>query len=183
MTTDEDFTDILGGEEDVMFGINADTAMTPEAIFVDEYVRSGNAFLACGKSGLFEPNYPMEISARRVLSRPEIQAAIAIAKKNPPKPVSGLYSREMLIEELQRTHESALADRQYGPAISAVKLQAGMLGYLETTVNINHNVTAKELSLADLRRMVSERYRSEDALNVTPSVIEGHARLIEGDGG
>ena len=177
MSDDEDFTDVLGGDLAIQYGSEGDTKMTPEAIFVDEYLRSGNAFMACNKSGLIDPRYPMEVVARRTLERPEIKAAIELGKrmqattgrKDPP----GLYSREMLLEELQRIHENALQDKSYASSINAVKAQAQMLGFLDQTVNVNHQMSVKELSLEDLRRMVSERKATQDIIDVTPTVIKG----------
>jgi hypothetical protein len=174
--SDDVLSDVLGGDLAIRYGIEADTGMTPEAIFVEEYLRSGNAFMACNKSGLVDPRYPMEVVARRTLERPEIQAAIALGKKlqsrggrrDPP----GMYSREMILDELQRVHERALDDKSYTSAINAVKTQAQMLGFLDQTVNVNHRVSAKELSLDDLRRMVSERRAGDDAIDITP-VLKG----------
>jgi hypothetical protein len=159
---------------DVMYGVAADTGMTPDAVFVDEYVRTGNAYMACNRAGILDTRYPLEVTARKTLERPEIQAAIEVARslyKANEKRVPGLYSREMLLDELQRVHEQSLHDRSYAASISAVKTQAQMLGYLETTININHGVSARELSLSDLRRMVSERAGSGEMIDVTPVVV------------
>jgi hypothetical protein len=41
-------------------------------------------------------------------------------------------------------------------AINAVKAQAQLLGYMDQNVTITHNVRASELSLEDLRAMVSK---------------------------
>lgn len=182
--------DILGGPDDILRGVEGDTKLTPEAIFVDEYVRSGNAFLACNKAGLSDPRYPMEVVARRTLDRPEIKAAIGVARELKRKgqlggTMPGLYSREMLLEELQRTHEQALADRQYGSAIGAVKTQAQILGYMEQTVNVMHRVSPREMSLEDLRRLVAERapvIEGEFRVSEDGEVTEGDGRLRLGIG-
>jgi len=173
----DDFTSILGADE--LLGVEGDTRLTPEAIFVEEYVRSGNAYMACNKSGLVDPQYPMEVVARRMLERPEIQAAIrvtrelkALGERVSLRDIPGMYSREMLLDELQRTHERALEDKQYASAITAVKTQAQLLGFMEQTLNINHHVAVRELSLEDLRRMVSERGNVVDIIDVTP-VVKG----------
>lgn len=170
-------------DADVMFGVAADTGMTPDAVFVDEYVRTGNAYMACNRAGILDAKYPLEVVARKTLERPEIAAAIEVAralyKANEGK-VPGLYSREMLLDELQRVHEQSLQDRSYAASISAVKTQAQMLGYLETTININHGVSARELSLADLRRMVAER-GGDDAVKVGSSVAGIGGSVIEGE--
>ena len=172
----DDFTSVLG--EEALFGVEGDTRLTPEAIFVEEYVRSGNAYMACNKSGMVDPRYPMEVVARRTLERPEIQAAIRVTKELKARgervslrDIPGMYSREMLLDELQRTHEQALADKQYASAITAVKTQAQLLGFMEQTVNINHRVAVREMSLEDLRRLVSERGAVMDVIDVTPVVL------------
>jgi len=172
----EGLTDILD-DETIRMGIEADTGLTPEAIFVDEFLRTGNAFMACNRAGMADPRYPIEVMARRTLARPEIQAAITLGKrlmeKQPKLDANGLYSREFLLDGLQRTHEQAFTDRSYSAAISAIKVQAAMLGFMEQTVNINHTTSAKELSLDELRRMVLEGRPGDGAINITPSIIEG----------
>jgi hypothetical protein len=45
-----------------------------------------------------------------------------------------------------------------------VKAQAQLLGYMDQTVTINHNVRAAELSLEDLRRMVSKELEAAPPL-------------------
>ena len=54
----------------------------------------------------------------------------------------------------------------------AVKTQAQLLGFMEQTVNINHRVAVREMSLEDLRRLVSERGAVMDVIDVTP-VVKG----------
>ena len=57
-------------------GVDADTGLTPEGIFVREYVRTGDALVACNRAGLGSSQYPLRVMAERQLARPEIQAAI-----------------------------------------------------------------------------------------------------------
>jgi hypothetical protein len=59
-----------------------------------------------------------------------------------------------------------------------VKAQAQLLGYMDQTVTINHNVRASELSLEDLRAMVSK----ELAQTPVPLMIED-AEVTEVDDG
>jgi type II secretory pathway predicted ATPase ExeA len=61
-----------------------------------------------------------------------------------------------LIEKLDAIHEVAMQEAALPSAINAVKAQAQLLGYMDQTVTINHNVRPSELSLEDLRRMVSK---------------------------
>jgi hypothetical protein len=53
-------------------------------------------------------------------------------------------------------------------AINAVKAQAQLLGYMDQNVTITHNVRASELSLEDLRAMVSK----ELAASPVPLMID-----------
>jgi hypothetical protein len=48
-------------------------------------------------------------------------------------------------------------------AINAVKAQAQLLGYMDQNVTITHNVRASELSLEDLRAMVSKELAASPA--------------------
>jgi hypothetical protein len=47
--------------------------------------------------------------------------------------------------------------KNFTSAISAVKTQAQLLGFMDQTLNINHTVTAKDLDLQTLRAMVADR--------------------------
>jgi hypothetical protein len=61
------------------------------------------------------------------------------------------------LDELQAVHERALDAKNFTSAISAVKTQAQLLGFMDQTLNINHTVTAKDLDLQTLRAMVADR--------------------------
>jgi hypothetical protein len=150
----------------IMDGVNGDTGMTPDAIFVREYVRTGDAMLATSRAGLNDSRYTLSVLAEHHLRRPEIQAAIEIAKQlNRDARPSGIqYTRELIIEDLERLHQDAKIDGAYAPAISAKKVQAQLLGYLDQTVNVRHSVEPREMSTDELRRRIAEMTGNEAAL-------------------
>lgn len=167
-------------EQTVMHGVNGDTQMTPDAIFVREYVRTGDEMLAVSRAGLTDSRYALNVMAEYHLSRPEIQAAIAIQKQlfNADEKrrarLAGGYSLQLILDDLESLHLQAKEDGAYAPAISAKKVQAQMLGYLDKTVHVTHSVEPREMTTDELRRRIAElsgdRVAIEDG---RPSVIEG----------
>jgi hypothetical protein len=83
------------------------------------------------------------------------------------------YTRDLFLDELQAVHERALDAKNFTSAISAVKTQAQLLGFMDQTLNVNHTVTAKDLDLATLRAMVADRAKPV-------AVIEAEYREVEG---
>lgn len=150
----------------VMDGVNGDTGMTPDAVFVREYVKTGDAMLATSRAGLNDSRYTLSVLAEHHLRRPEIQAAIEIAKElnRDAKSAVGGYTRELILEDLERLHRDARDDGMYAPAISAKKVQAQLLGYLDQTVNVRHSVEPREMSTDELRRRIAEMTGKEAAL-------------------
>ncbi len=167
-------TDVTSDDAEAIWGVQADDRMTPEAVFVEEYVRSGNAFLACSKAGFRDPRYPMDVTAQRTLERPEIQAAIRAYRKagfGKQRRV-GEYTREVMLHELQMVHEKALEAGAYGPAITAVNTQAKLLGFMDQTVNVNVRMTAQELPLDELRRLVAQGRERVGVVDAEYEVLE-----------
>ena len=74
------------------------------------------------------------------------------------------------MDELQAVHERALDAKNFTSAISAVKTQAQLLGFMDQTVNINHTVTAKDLDLQTLRAMVADR--AKPAMVIDGTVVD-----------
>lgn len=150
----------------VMDGVNGDTGMTPDAVFVREYVKTGDAMLATSRAGLNDSRYTLSVLAEHHLRRPEIQAAIEIAKElnRDARPSGVHYTRDLIIEDLERLHRDARDDGAYAPAISAKKVQAQLLGYLDQTVNVRHSMEPREMSTDELRRRIAEMSKNEAAL-------------------
>jgi hypothetical protein len=153
-------------DQTVMNGVNGDTGMTPDAVFVREYVRTGDAMLATSRAGLNDSRYTLSVLAEHHLRRPEIQAAIEIAKQlnRDVRPLGMEYTRELILEDLERLHQDARVDGAYAPAISAKKVQAQLLGYLDQTVNVRHSLEPREMSTDELRRRIAEMSRDDTAL-------------------
>lgn len=164
----------------VLDGVNGDTKMLPDAIFVREYVRHGDEVLAVSRAGLSDSRYSLSVVAEYHLARPEIQAAISIqrelVKENAAlkKRLLGGYSRELIIEDLETLHLKAREDGDYAPAISAKKVQAQVLGYLDKTVHVTHSLVPREMTTDELRLRIAEMTR--DSLPPpeveTPAIIE-----------
>ena len=143
-------------------------AENPDVEFVKEYIKSGDALLAFNRAGYQTGGVGAKVMAERTLARPEIRIALSILadfglKAGTDVPVAPL-SRDGLIEKLDAIHEVAMQEVALPSAINAVKAQAQLLGYMDQTVTVNHNVRAAELSLEDLRAMVSKEIAQAPAL-------------------
>ena len=148
--------------------------LTPEEVFANAYVRNGrDGAAAVRKAGLQDPRYDMDYVVRSLLARPDVQAYVAQAEDLAAvnRDVRQ-YTREFFLHELQETRVRAMEANQFGAAITATKTQAQLLGMMEQTVNINHSVSARELSLAELRSLVQRGMDGDDARPVTGRVIE-----------
>lgn len=136
-------------------------AENPDVEFVKEYIKTGDALLAFSRAGYQTGGVGAKVMAERTLARPEIKLALSIlaemgiekAEDIPTNPLS----RDGLVEKLDKIHEVAMQEASLPSAINAVKAQAQLLGYMDQTVTINHNVRASDLSLEDLRALVASR--------------------------
>jgi hypothetical protein len=149
--------------------------LSPEEVFASAYVRNGrDGAAAVRKAGLQDPRYDMDYVVRQLLSRPDVQVYVSQAEE-----LSAInrdvrqYTREFFLHELQETRVRAMEANQFGAAITATKTQAQLLGMMEQTVNINHSVSARELSLSELRSLVQRGMDGDDAVPVNGRVIEG----------
>ena len=161
---------------------NAEIAMREDRdlVFAREYVRlkalkSKNAAeLACVRAGITNPEYHIKVVADRQLARPEVQRLIEEAETSGILIERTEYTRDLFLDELQAVHERALDAKNFTSAISAVKTQAQLLGFMDQTVNVNHTVTAKDLDLQTLRAMVADRAKPamviEGVVNDEPTV-------------
>lgn len=148
-------------------------ADSPDVIFVREYVKTGDALLAFNRAGYVSGGVGAKVGAERTLARPEIRLALSVLagmgiEKAEDIPVDPL-SRDGLVGKLEVIHEAAMTEAAFPSAISAVKTQAQLLGYMDTVVTVNHNVSARELSLDDLRQLVAKEL---DRVPAAPALIE-----------
>lgn len=169
----EEPEDILGGKP-VKLLAPPSGKPTPEMVFAEAYVRNGkDGAAAVRKAGLQDTRYSMSYVVRQLLERPDVQAYINAAEElaEVNRDV-GQYTREYFLHNLHDVNRRALETGQLASAISATKLQAQLLGMLDQTVNVNHQVSARDLSLSDLRSMVS-RMLGDEAIPASGRVIEG----------
>lgn len=149
-----------------------------DLVFAREYVRlralktKNPAELACVRAGITNPEYHIKVVAERQLARPDVQRLVSEAETSGLTIERTEYTRDLFLDELQAVHERALDARNFTSAISAVKTQAQLLGFMDQTVNINHTVTAKDLDLQTLRAMVADRAKPV-------AVIEGTVVDVE----
>jgi hypothetical protein len=163
---------------DDIFDFEGEGSTERDDIFVREYVRSGRSDVACVRAGLINPEYPIKVIADRQMARPEIQRRIAEATEGGQKPERVEYSRELILDELQAIHDRAFSEHNFPSAINALKTQAAMMGMMDQTVNVNHTVGAKGLSLQELRALVAQGPQPGD--NAIPArVIERPVEVIE----
>lgn len=146
----------------------------PDAVFVKEYVKTGDAVLAFNRAGYPTGGVSTKIMAERTLARPEIALALEVLREAgvEKKEEADPLSREGLIDRLGSIYDVALDKEALPSAINAVKAQAQLLGYMDQVVTVNHNVTASELSLEELRLLVAKE--------VGPPRLEQRS-IIEGE--
>jgi hypothetical protein len=175
---DMDWDDDGFGLGSLISGEEAEIAMREDRdlVFAREYVRlralkSKNAAeLACVRAGITNPEYHIKVVAERQLARPEVQRLITEAESSGILIERTEYTRDLFLDELQAVHERALDAKNFTSAISAVKTQAQLLGFMDQTVNINHTVTAKDLDLQTLRAMVADR--AKPAMVIEGTVVD-----------
>jgi hypothetical protein len=161
-------------------------AENPDVQFVKEYIKSGDALLSFNRAGYPTGGVGAKVMAERTLARPEIRIALSVLadfgiEKGTDVPVAPL-SRDGLIEKLDAIHEVAMQEAALPSAINAVKAQAQLLGYMDQTVTINHNVRPSELSLEDLRRMVSKELEASPVpLMIDADVSDAEYTEVEDD--
>jgi hypothetical protein len=163
---------------DDIFDFEGEGSTERDEIFVREYVRTGRSDVACVRAGLINPEYPIKVIADRQMARPEIQRQIAEATEAGGKQERIEYSRDLILDELQVIHDRALSMSNFPSAINALKTQASMLGMMDQTLNINHTVGAKGMSLQELRALVAQG--PNPGHNALPArVIEKPVEVIE----
>ena len=163
-----------------LIGESAEIAMREDRdlVFAREYVRlralksKNPAELACVRAGITNPEYHIKVVAERQLARPEVQRLVTEAETSGLTIERTEYTRDLFLDELQAVHERALDARNFTSAISAVKTQAQLLGFMDQTVNINHTVTAKDLDLATLRAMVADRAKPVNVIDAIAMDVE-----------
>lgn len=138
-----------------------------DAVFVATYVETGDPIIAVTRANIQDQSSSILVTAQHYLGRPEIKAAIEVVQGLERLNAPVRVTRDSIVESCQSVFESAHRDRQYGSAISALKLQAALLGLLEQKVNISYTYKVDDMSNEDLARIAQG------------TIIEGQAQRIE----
>lgn len=153
-----------------------------DAIFIQEYARTGDAAAACIRAGITDPRFPIELVARRMLRRPEIIGAIR-AVKSVAKTEPGIdQGRESICAEMTTVFMSAMAESQFSAAINAKRLQAQLLGLLEQKVTITHKQSAEDLTDQELTQILRNRSVLGEAIDITDADADTDHAAGRGNG-
>lgn len=133
-----------------------------DSVFVEEYVKTGDAMLAIVRSGIRDPAYSMDIVARRTLERPEIAAAVKALERIERASLPVEITRESLVADMQQVYEKCISIGDHKSAISAKKLQATLCGLLDQKITVTHR-HLNEMTDADLMRIASKGKTVTDA--------------------
>ncbi len=139
-----------------------------DALFVREFLKNEGrddaaAVTAYRRAGYFNPAYPIAVAAERILSRPDIQAAIAAARPNFKPKVQGERSRDSVLADIDAVFESALEAKDHSAAINAKRLEAQLQGYLQENIQVTHKLDVTELSDDQLLRIINKKASVVDA--------------------
>jgi hypothetical protein len=132
----------------------ADEKAKREVTFCEEYVRTGDAVTAVIRAGIRATNFPVEIVARNLLNRPDIQIVIATLERHGganDAPVE--ITRESVIADAQNVFEEAMRAGRFESAIGAKRLQSALLGFLVERKEITLIKGASEMTNDELRRI------------------------------
>lgn len=138
-----------------------------DAIFVMQYVESGDPMVAAIRANLQEPGCSIFVTIDRMLARPEIQAGIKTVETITKATPATKQTLDSLVAECHDIYEKALADRQYASATGAVKLKAALLGLLERKISISHSYNVNDMSTAELKRIASGKVIEGDFMEVS----------------
>jgi len=125
-----------------------------DALFAMTYVETGDPVVAAMRAEIHDGSMSIIATAEHYLARPEIKAAVQVIQTLTRDNAPVKITRESIVESTQTVFEKALTDRQYGSAISALKLQSALLGLLEQKVTVSHNYDVKFMSTSELQRML-----------------------------
>lgn len=146
-----------------------------DALFVKLYLQSGDALDAYIRCGHKAHGYEARTVAQWMLERPEITAMLKMAETLKPKaPVD--ITRESIVSDLDAIHASAVADKDYTPAIAAKKLQASLLGLISENVQITHRLDISSMSDADIMKHLTAKSKQIDG-EFTVAPLQGLGQL------
>jgi hypothetical protein len=141
-----------------------------DAIFVMQYVESGDPMVAAIRAGIQEPGCSIFVTIDKMLARPEIQAGIKTVESITRATPTTKVTRDSLVAECHDIYERALVDRQYASATGAIKLKAALLGLLEQHVKVSHTYNIKSMTTAELKRIASGTVLDGDYVDVSQPI-------------
>ncbi len=132
-----------------------------DALFVKLYLQTGDALDSYIRCGHKAHGYEARTAAAWLLEQPNIQLALKTAETLKPKaPVD--ITRESIVSDLDAIHASAVADKDYTPAIAAKKLQASLLGLIQENVQITHKMDVSAMTDAQLEKLIAAKAKQID---------------------
>jgi len=159
-----------------------DTTPEQDSIFVKVYLQNGDAVNACSRAGILIYGYDLRDVAEEMLKRPAIKLALKTAKDFTPSEIGVDITRESIITDLGRIHDSAIRAGEYAPAISAKKLQAQLIGVLTENVQVNHRIDLLQMSDEKILELIELKTRNSgviiDQLSEKAQLTDGTKRTI-----
>lgn len=146
---------------------DADEKSDQDAVFVQQYLLTGDPITACIRAGIRDPRYPITVMADRQMKKPEIAAAIKALAKIDAAGAPMEVTRESIVADMEDVYGKALTDGQYASAIGAKRMQAMLLGYMDQKLTINHSFKVEHMSDEQLLRIAAGNAR-----DVTKDIIE-----------
>lgn len=133
----------------------AQEAADQAAVFVIQYVETGDPLVAAMRAGLSDDRWPLQVAVEKYMTRPDIKAMIEVTQGLTRTTTPIKITRDSIVAACQDVYEKALTDRQYGSSLAALRLQSALLGLLEQKVSISHSYKPSEMSDAELERIAA----------------------------
>lgn len=128
-----------------------------EAIFVQEYVRTGDPLLAITTSQIRHPAYSLEVTAQQLLARPDIKEAVERARTASNGEVVHIrHTRDSLIANVQHVYDRALQESDFGTALNAMKEVGTLLGLRVEKKEVMVESKPENMRTADIVRLLQE---------------------------
>ena len=145
--------------------------LDPEAIFCEEYARSGDALaavIAAGIEHLGDPTFrpPRAVIAQRLLERPEIKAAIEAFRKMSQIAETVEFTHRSIAGDMEAVYSAAMKAEDFSAAVRAKTLQANVLGLLEQKISITTRKRVEDMTDAELQAILE---RTGKLIDVTPN--------------
>lgn len=139
-----------------------------DLVFCREYATHGDAILACVRSNIRDPQYPIAVTAARTLERPEIRAGIrafeTVAKSSEPIEIT----QASIAADMERVYDEAMNTGDWKGAIAAKRLQADVMGLMKTEITVTHKRSVEDFTDAELMRLAGKKMK---VIDVEPAAL------------